>query len=101
MRTIMIVDNDFDFFNRMKDAVSKEEIELIHTTNSRHGIATLSNNHKVELILVHTLSPQTDTSSFVSLKPNATLKTFSDDNLDHLDTHCSEDQFISFIKGKI
>ena len=75
MKTILIVDDNFDFFNRMKDAVTKEDIDLIHSTNSRQGLATLSDSNKVDLILIHTLSPQTDTSSFISLKPHETLKT--------------------------
>jgi len=101
MKTILIVDDNFDFFNRMKDAVTKEDIDLIHSTNSRQGLATLSDSNKVDLILIHTLSPQTDTSSFISLKPHETLKTFSLGNSDYIDTYCSEDQFISFIKEKI
>lgn len=101
MRTIMIVDDNYDFFNRMKNVVLKEEMDLIHTTNSRHGLETLSDNHNVELILIHTHSPQTNSSSYISLKPNTNLRTFSDGTSEYLEEHCSEDQFISFIKDKI
>ena len=101
MKTIMIVDEDSEYLTNMQIYAAEENIDIIHAKNSRHGLATLNENPNVQLVLVNTICPETNTPAYFPIKPSANLKTEADKATDFLQKPFSKEQFKTFVEQKI
>ena len=102
MKTIMVVDDELDFLEKIKLYLEKEDVEVITAFNSRQAIEQIEEKHEniVDLILINTRLPGSKNSTALfSMKPSSRESTIDNDNF--LQKPFTQQQLIEFIKENI
>jgi len=101
MKTIMLVEEDTDLASVIQTYALEADIDVIHAKDSRQGVTMLNDNPNVNLVLVRTKNPETNTPAYISIKPSANLKTPSSEDKDFLQKPFSKDQWKAFIEQQL
>ena len=102
MKTIMVVDDEFDVLENVKLFLRHEDVEVVTATNNRSALEQLDekNEDAFDLILVNTQFPgKKNSSALFSMKPTSKEEINRDENF--LQKPFTKEQFIEFIKMKI
>ena len=102
MKTIMIVDDEIDFLNQVKNQLNQEKVEVITARNSREALEQLKeeNEETFDLILVNTRMPGSKvTTALFSMKPSQ--KKISGGIQDFLQKPFTKEELVAFVKEKI
>ncbi len=97
----MIVDGEPEILRTVKTFLTDVEFDVVVVKNSREGLDFLEekNNENVDLILVNTPVPGTETTGFFSMKPHSTEQTA--DTGAFLQKPFTREQLLEFIKKGI
>lgn len=102
MKTIMIVDEELDILNKVKNFLQTEDVEVITASNSRQALGQLKeeNEETFDLILVNTRMPGSKkTKALFSVQPS--LKKQSSGIENFLQKPFTKEQLVEFVKEKM
>ena len=99
IKTIMIVDDETAVLEKVKSFLAENEIDVVTANNSRQALEILEQEENIDLILINTPIPGSNTTALYSMKPNSKL--VSSETESFLQKPFTKEQLISFIKKKI
>lgn len=103
MKTVMIIDDETNIIEEVKESLEQEDFDLITAENNRKALELIEEDKedKYGLILIDTSMPDTKTPAFYSLKPKSNKNIDTSKKEDFLQKPFTKEQLINFIKSKI
>ena len=103
MKTIMIIDDETNIIEEVKESLEQEDFELITAENNRKALELIEEDkeNKYGLILIDTSMPDTKTPAFFSIKPKSNKNIDTSKKEDFLQKPFTKEQLLNFIKSKI
>ena len=103
MKTIMIIDDETNIIEEVKESLKQEDFELITAENNRKALELIEEDkeNKYGLILIDTSMPDTKTPAFFSIKPKSNKNIDTSKKEDFLQKPFTKEQLLNFIKSKI
>jgi DNA-binding NtrC family response regulator len=99
MKTIMIVDDEVAIHEKVKTYLENNEVDVLTANNSRQALEILGKGETIDLILIDTPMPGSDTPALYPMKPNSNLST--SETKSFLPKPFTKEQLINFIKERI
>ena len=102
MKTIMIVDDELDILNQVKESLKDDDFRIITSDYSRMALQLIDEDeeNKLGLILIDSPIPGTDKSALFSMKPGSKKDIDTTNEIDFLKKPFSKEELISFINKK-
>ena len=103
MKTIMIIDDETNIIEEVKESLKQEDFELITVENNRKALELIEEDKedKCGLILIDTSMPDAKTPAFFSLKPKSNKSIDTSNKENFLQKPFTKEQLLNFIKSKI
>ena len=103
MKTVMIVDNENEIFERVKTRLENDNIQVETAKDSRQALEKMSGDAEGDygLILIDTPLPGTQRSALFSMKPKSKMNTDVSNSEDFLSKPFTEEQLVNFVKSKL
>ena len=100
MKTVMIVDKDNNLLEKLREFLNKDEYEVITANSNRSALEYIDKTEegKINLLLLDTTMPGTNTSAFFSMKPKTNMKNDNSTIQDFLQKPFTKEQFVDFIR---
>jgi DNA-binding NtrC family response regulator len=101
MKTIMIIDDEFDVLKNVKNCLEENNFEVVTANNSREALEMLDENkeNNYGLILIDTPMPGSNSTALFSMNPK--LKTDTDKLEDFLQKPFTQEQLLDFVKNRL
>jgi len=103
MKTIMIVDDETNILNEVKQCLEEDDFKVIAVDNNRKALELieLDKDGNFGLILIDTSMPDTKTPAFFSMKPDSKKNIDTSRDEDFLKKPFTKNQLLNFVRNKI
>ena len=103
MKTIMIVDDNSNVLEQVRDSLKEDDLEIITVKNNREALELMhgDNEKNYELLLIDSLTPDSKKPAFFPMKPSDTKNVDTTNDADFLQKPFTKEELISFVKKRV
>jgi len=103
MKTIMIVDDNSNVLEQVRDSLREDDLEIITVKNNREALELMhgDNEKNYELLLIDSLTPDSKKPAFFPMKPSDTKNVDTTNDADFLQKPFTKEELISFVKKRV
>jgi len=103
MKSIMIVDDERNILEKVKNILEEENFNVVTAENSRKAFELIDSNEENDfgLILIDSLLPDSGIPALFSMKPNNKKNIDTTKKEDFLQKPFTKEQLRDFVRGKI
>ncbi|MEF8878991.1 MAG: response regulator [Candidatus Thermoplasmatota archaeon] len=103
MKTIMVVDDEVETQEKVKDFLRDYNLNVVTASDSRKALELMDKKeNEYGLLLVDTPFPgSSDRSAFISMKPDSNISSVIGKEEDFLEKPFTKQQLLDFVKSKM
>ena len=99
----MIVDDNSNVLEQVRDSLKEDDLEIITVKNNREALELMhgDNEKNYELLLIDSLTPDSKKPAFFPMKPSDTKNVDTTNDADFLQKLFTKEELISFVKKRV